>query len=51
MDKEQRIKTILEIKEIMKSLATINDRISETSKSFIKDATEELKTLCEMLNY
>ena len=50
-EKEQRIKTILEIKEIMKHLANINLEISEMNRNWINDANDNLKTLCELLNY
>lgn len=51
MEKEQRIRIILEVKEIMKKLATINDEVNPNNKVWIKDVNENLKTLCELLNY
>lgn len=51
MEREQRVNTILEIKEIMKKLATMNESISDGNKTWIKDANDNLKTLCEMLDY
>ena len=33
------------------SAATINDKLADQNKSEIKDATDDLKLLCELLNY
>jgi len=51
MEKDLRIITIMELKDVMKRLATINEKVSEMNKDYLKNATEEIKTLCELLNY
>lgn len=43
--------TILELKRIMKELATISDGMREENKSFIRNAIYEIKTLCEIIDY
>jgi hypothetical protein len=47
-DREQ---IILDIKTIMKELATINLDISDMNKNWINDANDYLKTLCEMIDF
>ncbi len=51
MEKEQRIEVILEVKEIMKKLATINDKVNPNNRGFINGCNDDLKTLCELLDY
>jgi hypothetical protein len=46
-----RVDSILKLKEIMKMIATVNQSIPARNKSYLNEATEDIKTLCELLDY
>lgn len=42
--------TILELKSAMKTLASINDGVSERNKEYLKNACENIKELIEIIS-